>query len=298
MKNKITSILIFLIFFNLILFNVSNVSSYTQEETADDSEYVFVTTNTESGETSTMGISDSVKDYIEEALESGNEYEEVNPYIPNEYNISTSSIIGTDDRTTVSSTTYPYSAVGYMVSTFSDGTTLRGTAFLIAPNVALTAGHMVFDETHGTASSAVFIPGRDGSTYPYGSTEVYQFSSTTDWAYNYDDDYDWAVLILTDNIGNDTGWVGFRWYHSYSSCVGLDVEITGYPKYYNNGTTVQYQQYAMTGTITKATDYRLYYTIDTSGGNSGGPIWEADTYYVIGVHTKRRNFQQQWFEIK
>lgn len=286
MKKIIISMLMTVVLFDLILINFSNAASIgtSQKETIDDSQYSLTITDTETGETTVEDFSNTISTYITRAMKSNTLYDEVEPYFPQ--TISPNSIIGgSDGRGQVSSTTRPYNTVGYLNMNFTDGYGSRGSAFMVAPNVAITAGHMVYSEEHGTADNGTLAPGRNSSGTPYGTATVKQFIAPTMWAENHDTNYDWAILILYENIGYDSGWVGYRWYHDYSACVNLPVEITGYPKYVNNGSTVQYNPFAMKGSITSATDSRLWYTIDTSGGNSGGPIWGADDWYVVGVHT-------------
>lgn len=41
----------------------------------------------------------------------------------------------------------------------------------------------------------------------------------------------------------------------------------------------------MSGKITLSTSHRLYYLIDTYGGQSGAPIFK-DNNIVVGIHTK------------
>lgn len=288
MKKIIISMLMVTVIFNIILINFSNAASVdtSQNEIPDNSQYSLTTTDVETGETTAKDFSSIISTYVTKAIKSNSTYDEVKPYIPE--TASTYSIIGgSDGRGTVSSTTFPYGPVGYLNMNFSDGYSNRGTAFLVAPNVALTAGHMVYDEEHGTAINGNFTPGKNSSkdNAPFGVATVRYINSPTKWAQNHDPNYDWAIILLNENIGNNCGWVGYRWYHDYSACVNMQVEITGYPKYINNGSIIQYNQFAMKGPITSATDNKLWYTIDTSGGNSGGPIWQADDCYVIGIHT-------------
>ena len=91
-----------------------------------------------------------------------------------------------------------------------------------------------------------------------------------------DEEYDWAVLELEDNIGDQTGWLGFGW--TSADMTGTEVTISGYPGEY------QYYQYEMSDEITRCTTNKLFYNvIDTSGGQSGSPIYTS-SYVAYGIH--------------
>ena len=44
-----------------------------------------------------------------------------------------------------------------------------------------------------------------------------------------------------------------------------------------------FNQYESTGNIAGVTDEAISYTIDTSGGQSGSPVYELNNY-IVGVH--------------
>ncbi|MCD7711434.1 MAG: trypsin-like serine protease, partial [Firmicutes bacterium] len=196
--------------------------------------------------------------------------------------ISTNGVIGSDGRSKVSDTEVePYSAICYVESTWSDGSVSCGTAFIIYSDVALTAAHMVYDADLGEWAEEVKLwPGKDGYGFwnnPYGTTTASNMVVSKSWTSSEADDYDWAILDLEDSIGDETGWFGI----STSVSSGTSVTISGYPYDY------RYYQYKMSGTLSSVETRKLYYSIDTSEGQSGSPIYRATTsgYTAYGIHT-------------
>src|SRR5262249_39859562 len=80
------------------------------------------------------------------------------------------SIIGRDDRVRVTNTrAFPWSAVCQLQSTFPDGYRGLGSGAVIGSRYVLTAGHVVYDSSHGGWASKVQVAaGRNGSSLPFG----------------------------------------------------------------------------------------------------------------------------------
>lgn len=193
--------------------------------------------------------------------------------------ISPSKVFDDDTRVKVNTSAYPYSAIGYLRITFKNSTeTYRGTAFLIGDNIAVTAGHCAYSFEKGEASSITFIPGRDGSNYPFGSANATKYAVKSEYK-NGDGNYDWAILVLDSNIGNSAGTIGFGKYNNFEDCLGKGAVISGYPKDKSG-----YQQYGANGYITSVSEHKMWYTIDTYDGQSGSPIMNSDKK-AFGVHT-------------
>jgi len=204
-------------------------------------------------------------------------YRSVDPFIPDEVSLSRS-IIGTDDRIRITTTTtFPFCAIGVLNITFPNGATGTGTGWLFYDNVVITAGHCVFDSNNGGWATAItFIPGANGSTSPYGSATSTQLVTSTAWANNRDTNHDWGVITLNSNIGRSTGYFGITW--QSASLKDTVVHVIGYPGEYFR------QMWGMGGTITRDTTNRVFYTIDTTGGQSGSPVYKPDNY-VVAIHT-------------
>lgn len=79
------------------------------------------------------------------------------------------------------------------------------------------------------------------------------------------------------------------------AALNAPIKISGYPAEIAGKTT--YAQYEMSGTISSYTAYRYYYTIDTSGGQSGSPILDKNNV-AIGIHTSlEKNENGEWVKV-
>jgi len=185
------------------------------------------------------------------------------------------SVIGTDGRYRITSTTsYPYRAIAHITSSIGGC-----TGWLINANTVVTAGHCVYGSS-GWASNVRVYPGRDGSSTPYGSCGALRLHSVTGWTVNRDRNYDYGAIKLNCSVGNTTGWFGYRW--QSSSLTGQASYIAGYPGDKTYGTMWRHDDQVR---ITQT--YRLYYANDTAGGQSGSPVWNGTSTCSpcgVGIH--------------
>lgn len=201
-------------------------------------------------------------------------------------------ILGSDDRVQVSDTDeYPYSAVCYIEVAFSTGAEC-GTAFMIGDNIAVTAAHCVYKNGELVSDVKVW-PGKDGFSIfgnPFGTAESISIFKAPN--YNQGDfyKYDWAIIVLDENIGNDTGWFGFTCYQP--DYLTTTLTLSGYPH------SDQYHQYTATGNAMKYVDkvseqeYRFQHNMDSTEGQSGSPIYNS-SYMVYGIdsyHSTLNNY--------
>ena len=201
------------------------------------------------------------------------------------YNLFNMSIVspnkllsGTDSRIKVNTSISPYKSIGYLTTKYEKSNNYyRGTAYLVDNNIAITAAHCAYSRENGEATVLNFSPARDENNYPYGTVGVTKYAVLPEYK-NGDDNYDWAILVLESNIGDEVGTITFGKYKNASDCLGIGSVISGYP--YDKG----YSQYGANGYIKKVSDNKLWYTIDTNGGQSGSPIMDVNKR-AYGVHT-------------
>ncbi|WP_124726802.1 trypsin-like serine peptidase [Staphylospora marina] len=179
--------------------------------------------------------------------------------------VGTQSVIGTDQRTQVTNTTaFPYRAIAHIESDIGGC-----TGWMIGPRTVATAGHCVYDPgTRRWASWAKVYPGRNGSSTPYGYANAVNFFSVSGWVQNGDTNYDYAAIKLDKDIGNSTGWIGYRW--QSGSMNGIAENISGYPGDKAYGTQWQHADQ-----IRETYTLKLHYANDTYGGQSGSPVYES-----------------------
>lgn len=175
------------------------------------------------------------------------------------------------------------------------------TAWLISENVFLTAGHcgapssnsrMHF--TYGTGSAAI------EDQY---AADVSSYRSSDDFSFStgYGHDFGIGRLLPNSNTGllpgvaqsekcdggGSCGWYSLGAVPASTS--GITMRVTGY----GVAATASQSQKTHTGALTQiitgggsdGKEYRLGYTMDTTGGNSGSPAINDNTGDAIGIHT-------------
>lgn len=189
------------------------------------------------------------------------------------------SILGTDDRFKVDNTTsFPYSAIAHMEMKWPNGKRYVGSAWMYGPNVAMTAGHCLYSiDNGGWPQEIVIYPGRNGSSKPFGSVKAVTIHVPENYANSEDIDSDWGLIELDKNIGNETGYFGASW--QLDSLAGTEVSVTGYPGEKSR------QMWQMNGPIRSSREYKIDYIMDTTGGQSGCPVYLEDDHISVAIHT-------------
>ena len=90
--------------------------------------------------------------------------------------------------------------------------------------------------------------------------------------------YDWGLLEFTSNIGSQTGYFGASW--TTDSLVGTWVVLRGYPA------EKSACLWTMSGKIATSGTFKLGYYIDSTGGQSGSPIYKVTNgnYQFVLLH--------------
>jgi glutamyl endopeptidase len=197
-------------------------------------------------------------------------------------------IIGNDDRVKVAQeflSTNPWRQICALRIRSQSGQVYVGTAWYIAPTTLATAGHCVYlQDDGGWASSIDVIPARFGSSEPFGTIRATRFAAVDGWTVNSQRDCDYGVILLDDDTaGRQVGNFEVRTF-SDAEINGVVAKISGYPA---DRERAQFQ-YFHERPVQRITSTRLFYDIDTFGGQSGSPIWEDTEEHgvvAIGIHT-------------
>ena len=185
-------------------------------------------------------------------------------------------VFGKDDRMEVSNTQqFPFNVVSYM--RFKEGKVpKRCTAFIVAPHMALTNGHCVFNGKTGFSEDVELSPGQT-------ETKIYQTLSScgvstntkfTDCMKAGNDacpKYDYAAVFLSPTMSPNAKT--YMPLEIRNVDAGTAVNTAGYPG--EVGGTTRVGQWRASGKVLKTPgDSRvLLNDIDTSGGQSGSPIY-------------------------
>jgi glutamyl endopeptidase len=201
------------------------------------------------------------------------------------------SVIGTDERVRILDTDLPpWRMICALRMRGTSGAGAIGTGWFIGPRTVLTAGHCVFSNHFfdGWASSIEVIPGLLGSgtdpdVRPYGSVTSERFSSVDRWTETEDPDFDVGCIHLDEPLGDEVGWFAVAAMDP-EELVGYLVNVSGYPADRGGGN----EQYHASNRVLRVTERRLFYEVDTFGGQSGAPVWvhesEGAPPLAVGIH--------------
>eukprot|EP00111_Clytia_hemisphaerica_P020580 TCONS_00060605-protein len=203
---------------------------------------------------------------------------------------------GNDGRKEVKDTTQvPYQWVCRLSMTFS-AKKYVGTGWLCYTNsskydVVVTSGHCVYETSTGKfAESVTVVPGADGKYAPWGAFTVGPSSlrASAGWkaAGPNKSNFDYGAILIPK-----TNYLGACAMYVDESPVNQQALISGYPG--SNPSNAPYgYNWEEQGPIVSANSNILFYTIDTSGGQSGSPVFAGSNFnninyiniYSIGIH--------------
>lgn len=187
--------------------------------------------------------------------------------------VGTETVLGVDERVRISDTDkLPWRMIAALSLKPKPPFTSSfvGTGWLIGPKTLLTAGHCVFSESDfgGWIGAIDVSPGRNDTKFPYGTVTARRFSATKVWQNGPDPDYDIGCIHLDQPLGDEVG------YFKIASLTDEDLEgallnISGYPADRGGGE----QQFFHANRVLRTSARRVFYDIDTYGGQSGSPVW-------------------------
>lgn len=167
----------------------------------------------------------------------------------------------------------------------ANGVQLIGTGWFAGPRTVVTAGHCVFDpvELGGWAQKITVTPGRNGASGTFTPEVSARFSTTDAWQKDQNPDFDYGVIHLKGDLGAATGSFGVAVLPDAELQNRL-VNVSGYPTEPGDG---QFQ-YFHSSRVKATTERRLFYDVDTVGGQSGSPVWayldDSKDPIVVAIH--------------
>jgi glutamyl endopeptidase len=194
---------------------------------------------------------------------------------------------GPDNRVQIKTTSvYPWRIHASLLITAADNSQWIGTGWFIGPHTLMTAGHVVYIKNSGVPGRDGWVkriqvmPGRNGSALPYGSVTSASFRSVTGWANSGDENYDYGAIIIPSELGNTVGWFGFGVYGDADLKASV-ANISGYPGDKPSGT-----QWYDARKVDSVGARKVYYDIDTFGGQSGSAVYRIINggRYGVAIH--------------
>lgn len=183
-------------------------------------------------------------------------------------------IIGGDDRQPITDTrNWPHSAIVQIIAYDANNAGWLCTGFFYAPHVVATAGHCIFNKdtrkgTIGWRKQVLITPGLNGTTKPFPTCVARTMYSVSNWMVDGNPNSDYGAIRLDCGVGHRTGVLPIE------EARAQDVEDYQ-PKYLigYSGDKAGTTQWFRSGVITGWNAFRIKYTIDTYGGDSGGPVY-------------------------
>lgn len=195
-------------------------------------------------------------------------------------------VYGQDGREHISNTTaWPYSIHAQLSMVFN-GRDYGGSGSMVGPHHLLTCGHCVYDfDKSAWAQEISVYPALNGEMAPFGCVKVTKAYVFKSWQGQGNQQFDMALLLLDQPIGDYTGWGGLL-STSDTELSQEKVHITGYP-----GDKGFKQMWSMSHQLKTVKPEQFDYEHDTYGGQSGSGAWinKYGMPMISGVHTLGSN---------
>ncbi len=215
-------------------------------------------------------------------------------------------VIGIDDRVRVPDTSAtPWRCICHLEITFDSGQVAFGTGWFAGKRTVVTAGHCLYTRgaTPRKATQVRIIPGRDGTVAPYGYVVAERFAWNAKWETTASDvdaaAYDYGAIFIDDGqvsgapFGERIGYFGLRSYPAEEDKL-LEMAIVNNAGYPHEAAKPYGTMWFNAGRVRmdfgpQRDDRFLQYLVDTTGGQSGSPVFLLDSVsnqrYVVAIHT-------------
>ena len=158
----------------------------------------------------------------------------------------------------------------------------------------MTAGHNLYQEKYGGwAKSVQVIPACENEIRPFNIISASKIFTLKDWTtplgHFPGSSSDLGIISLSEEIGNLAGYFGINTYRQSEKMLTTNIVISGYPGDKENGLV----HYGQLDKITRVSNSRFEYLIDTKRGQSGSPAYTLDRNLelqtispkLLGIHT-------------
>lgn len=218
----------------------------------------------------------------------------ISPYIPDTMSIGSDEGISTfgyvgAEWLKATKTQYPYCAVVGMILIWREGFAEKiyyGSGFVYGHNTIITAEHCFYnikDDLGAVDECRIYVDEAvvDGSLLNDPTATFYYPQSwvmSTGFTVSENIDHDWCVVTVAADIGRTTGWLGLN----SSICAASSIDVLSV-------TNAGYEASAgrlmsSSGATYDSTELHTYYSANSCGGMSGGPLYNSD-YIALGIIT-------------
>ena len=170
-----------------------------------------------------------------------------------------------------------------------------GTGFVVNEHTIATAAHVVYDTAGNYVPDILSVKVFDSNHNPVTVTPV-EVHVPTDYvnATEHDRQFDYALITIEDDLSDYMSY-NFGAVTNDAATDHIALATVGFPGYVNgvhvNNASSDHMQYISTGSVTSLDSKNIFYNADTSGGNSGGPIYAVEYlngheyHTVVGIHS-------------
>ncbi|HYU32550.1 MAG TPA: VWA domain-containing protein [Thermoanaerobaculia bacterium] len=187
---------------------------------------------------------------------------------------------GTDERARVTDTNaFPHRLISFLSfdTTAPNGASqpARASGFLAGPYMVLTNGHVVWDDVRRQFSrNLVIIPaqsGPGGVNRPFGTRTAVRLATNPGWVETAKIQYDYGAAFFDIPFSGISTFMPLAF--DVNPAAGSQVRVAGYPLTVKGSTS--YDQWVASDKVVSVQGRLLRYRVDTSGGNSGSPVWQV-----------------------
>lgn len=204
---------------------------------------------------------------------------QVHPFGPESINPAV--VIGDDDRVRITNTSaFPWWVTGFQSQQFSDSSSWRCTAFVVAPYTTLTNGHCIYNEGRGGyATSVSFAPGQQQTeaggtiTRPFGLHASVQWRTNGNYIVSPSFDTDYAATHFNQSFAG----LGITTYIPLVfNYVPTVINTAGYPGSVQGWSNNQAMWYSG-GDVVNVLARTIHHHADATPGQSGSAIWRLES---------------------
>lgn len=211
-------------------------------------------------------------------------------------------IIDDDDRDgrrpVRDATVAPYSGI-CLIQSFQNSGDARavgaGTGWLVAPDIILTAAHVVCNNQYFSGATRplagavhMWFGFNNEPEPPFGAEISTKIAVPAQYKEYLFPDWDVAVIKLERRVGDRLGWFDMQT-PSATSLKNADICVAGYPG--EPGEEEKwFRQFEGEKKVLDVSDTRIYHNVDTTGGQSGAPVFvkSGKRAAAFGVHARGR----------